>query len=109
MNRKIIKQIYRDQSLVENYDQYCEIYKNSINKNDIFWSDVAKRISWYQKWNKVSDVNFKTADINWYLNGKLNVSYNCIDRHIENGYGDKKAIIWQGDDEDEYFYYSYIL
>jgi len=101
MNKKIIRQNYKDQSLVKNFDEYSKIYQKSIDYNEAFWSDVAERISWYKKWNKVSDVNYKTADINWYIDGKLNVSYNCIDRHIEDGYGDKKAIVWQGNDEDE--------
>jgi len=101
MNKKIIKQNYKDKSLVKNFDEYSKVYQISIEDNDTFWAGVAERISWYKKWNKISDVNYETADINWYLNGKLNVSYNCIDRHIEDGYGEKKAIVWQGNDEDE--------
>ena len=101
MGDKIIKQKYKDVSRVKSFKEYSVNYNESINNNDDFWSKIAERISWYKKWNKVSDVNYETANINWYLGGKLNVSYNCIDRHIKNGFGDKKAIIWQGNDEDQ--------
>ena len=92
---------------VNSIDEYNEIYEESINEPDQFWASVANRIVWYKKWDIVSDVNYKEAKISWYLNGKLNVSYNCLDRHVELGNGDKTAIIWEGNDPSEDKKYTY--
>jgi len=92
-------------------DKYKELYNESIKDPDDFWSKIAKRISWYKPWNKVRNSNFKEAKIKWFENGKLNVSYNCLDRHVESGEGDKTAIIWEGNNpsEDASFTYSELL
>ena len=92
-------------------DKYKELYNDSIKDPDDFWSRIAKRISWYKRWNKVRNFNFKEAKIKWFENGKLNVSYNCLDRHVESGQGDKTAIIWEGNNpsEDKSFTYSELL
>ena len=66
--------------------------------SDSFWEDKANRLHWYKKWNKISDVNYLNADIKWFQGGVLNACYNCLDRNIENGYGDKTAIVWEGND-----------
>ncbi|MDG1848324.1 MAG: acetyl-coenzyme A synthetase N-terminal domain-containing protein, partial [Candidatus Marinimicrobia bacterium] len=96
---------------VNSIDKYNEIYEKSIKDPDQFWASVADRIDWYKRWDKVSDVDYNKAKISWYLNGKLNVSYNCIDRHVESGNGDKTAIIWEGNDpsEDKKYTYSELL
>ena len=80
---------------------YEEEYKRSIDENDIFWSEKAERLDWFKKWEKVSDVDFTIPKIEWFLGAKLNVSYNCIDRHIENGKGDRVAFYWEGNDPSE--------
>ncbi|MDB4859698.1 acetate--CoA ligase [Candidatus Marinimicrobia bacterium] len=92
-------------------EQYSKLYKESINNNEKFWSKVSSRIDWFKNWDKVSDVDYSKAKIKWFKNGKLNVSYNCIDRHIENGYGDDIALIWEGNDilEDKQFTYKELL
>ena len=71
----------------------------------------TRRGFWYKKWEEVSDVDYKKAKINWFINGKLNVSYNCLDRHVNNGNGDKTAIIWEGNNpsEDKKYTYSELL
>tara|TARA_Y100000590_G_scaffold388726_1_gene463293 strand:+ start:1488 stop:3428 length:1941 start_codon:yes stop_codon:yes gene_type:complete len=84
-----------------NKEKYQELYKNSIENNDKFWDEVAQRISWKKKYEKVKEVNYKNkVSINWYLKGELNVCYNCIDRHLQKR-GDKIAIVWEGDDPNE--------
>ena len=84
-----------------NKKKFEELYKKSINDNDIFWDEVAQRISWMKKYEKVKEVNYKDKiSIKWYLKGELNVCYNCIDRHLEKK-GDKTAIIWEGDDPND--------
>ncbi|MAZ61535.1 MAG: acetate--CoA ligase [Candidatus Marinimicrobia bacterium] len=92
-------------------EQYSKLYNESINNNENFWSKVSKRIHWFKNWDKVSDVDYSKAKIKWFENGKLNVSYNCIDRHIENGHGDDIALIWEGNDilEDKQFTYKELL
>ena len=68
---------------------------------DQFWSDKAREfITWDKLWTNVSDVDFATAEIKWFVDAKLNVSKNCLDRHLE--YNSKKiAIIWEGDNPEE--------
>ena len=92
---------------VKSFEKYENIYNESINNSDLFWSQKANRLHWFKQWDKVSDVDFEQAKINWFQGGKLNASYNCIDRHIENGDGDRSAIIWQGNSENDSQKYSY--
>ena len=79
-------------------NDYRKKYANSVLDSDSFWEDKANRLHWYKKWNKISDVNYLNADIKWFQGGVLNACYNCLDRNIENGYGDKTAIVWEGND-----------
>ena len=98
-------------SHVDSLEKYEKIYHDSVSNPDDFWGTIADRLKWYKKWDSVSDVDYKKADIKWFLNGKLNVSYNCLDRHVEEGNGDKTAIIWEGNDpaEDKKYSYSELL
>ena len=98
-------------SHVDSLEKYEKIYHDSVSNPDEFWATIADRLKWYKKWDSVSDVDYKKADIKWFLNGKLNVSYNCLDRHVEEGNGDKTAIIWEGNDpaEDKKYSYSELL
>ncbi|EIJ41173.1 acetate--CoA ligase [Beggiatoa alba B18LD] len=80
-----------------NAEQYKEMYARSVNDSDNFWAEQAdKFVSWFKKWDKVQDWNYHEGKINWFVGGKLNVSYNCLDRHLEKR-GDQVAIIWEGD------------
>ena len=82
-------------------------YKKSIEKSDLFWKDISKRISWYNSFDRVSEIDYLNANIKWFENGKLNASYNCIDRHVENGFGNKIAIKWEGNNPENNKEYSY--
>mgnify|MGYP003321876247 FL=1 len=88
-------------------EDYLDEYTFSVNDSDNFWSKEAERIDWYEKWDKISDVDFTKPQIRWFINGKLNVSYNCLDRHIENGHGDRIAFFWEGNDNSETKSYTY--
>ncbi|MDX9999859.1 MAG: acetate--CoA ligase [Polyangia bacterium] len=67
-----------------------------------FWAEMASEyLTWYKKWDKVLDWDFNTAKIRWFDGGKLNASYNCLDRHVEAGRGDNVALIWEGNGADE--------
>ena len=112
-NDKIFSPVaeWTKESHINSLDQYKKTYKESISNPDEFWSSIAERVHWYKKWEKVSDVDYKKAKINWFINGKLNVSYNCLDRHVNDGNGDKTAIIWEGNNpsEDKKYTYSELL
>ena len=100
-----------DSAHVSSLAKYKYIYDSSVKDPDDFWADIAKRITWYKPWEKVRDFNFKEAKIKWFERGKLNVSYNCLDRHVESGNGDRTAIIWEGNNplEDKRFTYNELL
>lgn len=77
--------------------KYKEMYERSIKDPEGFWAEQAERLVWGKKWDKVKDVSFKKpVHIKWYQGGKLNVSYNCIDRHLDQR-GNKVAMLWEPD------------
>lgn len=81
-------------------NQYQESYKRSISEPDAFWAEQAEKfISWTTKWHTVKRGDFTDLDISWFVGGKLNASYNCLDRHLEKR-KNQTAIIWQGDQPD---------
>ena len=92
---------------VSSITEYQKLYDKSINFPEEFWSEIAKRLHWYQSWNQVSDYDFVNGKIKWFLGGKLNASYNCLDRHVENGFGDNIALIWEGNDPKQSKKYTY--
>lgn len=82
-------------------ETYNKMYEQSINNPDEFWAAQAEKfLSWDKKWNKVQDCNYEEGKISWFEGGILNVSYNCIDRHLDKR-GDQTAFIWQGDNPDD--------
>ncbi|GIR46552.1 MAG: acetyl-coenzyme A synthetase [Alphaproteobacteria bacterium] len=83
-------------------DEYTKMYNESINDSEGFWKKHAKRINWIKNFSKVKDISFDKTDlyIKWFEDGTLNVSANCIDRHLKNN-SDKVALLWQGDNIEE--------
>ena len=104
-------QAFSDRALIGSLDQYRDLYEKSMSDPDTFWSEVADRITWYKKWDTVREFDFVKGNIKWFDGAKLNVSYNCLDRHVEAGHGDQTAIIWEGNnpEEDQKFTYSELL
>ena len=98
-------------SLIGSLEQYRDLYEKSMSDPDTFWSAVADRITWYKKWDTVREFDFVKGNIKWFDGAKLNVSYNCLDRHVEAGHGSQTAIIWEGNnpEEDQAFTYSELL
>jgi acetyl-CoA synthetase len=82
---------------ISSFDQYQEMYRRSIEDSDNFWAEQAERLHWFKKWDTVQNHDFANGKIRWFEGGKLNVSYNCLDRHIEAGLGDKVAYFFEGD------------
>jgi acetyl-CoA synthetase len=78
-------------------EQYKKMYDESVNDPEAFWARQAETLDWFKRWNKVKDTSFNhPVHIKWFEGGELNVSYNCIDRHLEKR-GDKVALIWEAD------------
>ena len=78
---------------IETFDKYLETYAKSIENPSLFWAEKANRFYWYKKWNTVLDWNFKEPNIKWYEGGKLNITENCLDRHLKKK-GEHTAITW---------------
>jgi acetyl-CoA synthetase len=110
---KVFKPNYRDaeKAHIPNMTAYKKIYDKSVKDPDGFWAEQAERLDWIKKWDTVSNNNFTEAKIKWFEGGKLNVSYNCLDRHIEAGFGNQTALIWEGNDPhtDKELSYSEML
>jgi acetyl-CoA synthetase len=89
---------------IKSMAEYKKMYKRSIEDMEGFWAEQAEQIDWYKKWNKVLVEDFKNAKHEWFVGGKLNVSYNCLDRHLKTWRKNKAAIIWEGDIGDSKTY-----
>ena len=90
-----------------NEEQYKTMYQASINDPDAFWAEqAAEFLSWDKPWTKVREYNFTKGEAAWFIGGKLNITYNCIDRHLETR-ANQTAIIWEGDSPDECTNISY--
>ena len=96
---------------VKSFDQYKVEYDLSIIERNAYWAEKAERISWSKKWDSVGEYDYLSGNIKWFEGGKLNVSYNCLDRHVEAGYGGRTALIWEGNNpqEDLHLTYSELL
>ena len=86
---------------ITSYDQYKSDYKRSIESPEQFWGDVAEHFTWKKKWDKVLDWNFAEPKVEWFKGAKLNITENCLDRHLEK-HGEDPAIIWEPNDADEH-------
>ena len=83
---------------IKGMKDYEALYARSVNDPEGFWADMAQSLDWTKKWDKVLEYDFSRPFIKWFVNGKLNVSYNCLDRHLLTWRRNKAAIIWEGDD-----------
>ncbi|MHB8808507.1 MAG: acetate--CoA ligase [Desulfobulbaceae bacterium] len=98
----------RDAAYVKGMDEYRAIYQRSMDDPEGYWAERAEQLTtWDKKWDKVLEWNFSTPDIKWFQGGKLNVSANCLDRHLTDGRRNKAAIIWQGEPEEDVRVYTY--
>lgn len=107
---RIFKPSKKDQrdAHVKSMKEYKEFYKASVENPETFWAQRAEElITWDRKWRTVLKYDFKKPEIQWFIGGMLNVSYNCLDRHLSGATRNKAAIIWQGEGEDEVKVYTY--
>ncbi|TET44188.1 MAG: acetyl-coenzyme A synthetase, partial [Dehalococcoidia bacterium] len=82
---------------IKSLDQYKMLYQHSIAKPEAFWAVAAEQLDWYKKWDKVLVEDFKEGKHQWFVGSKLNVCYNCLDRHLKTWRKNKAALIWEGD------------
>jgi len=82
---------------IKSLEQYREIYNKSIDDPEGFWGEMAEQLAWYRKWDKVLVEDFKEGKHEWFVGGKLNVCFNCLDRHVRTWRRNKAALIWEGD------------
>ncbi|MCS3801833.1 acetate--CoA ligase [Niastella sp. OAS944] len=86
---------------VKSADQYKAAYEKSVNDPEGFWGEVASNFLWRKKWDKVLEWDFKKPTIKWFAGGKLNITENCLDRHLDT-LGNTPAIIWESNDPEEH-------
>lgn len=86
---------------IATYDEYTSAYEKSVADPEAFWGEIASHFTWRKKWDKVLEWNFKEPKIEWFKGGKLNITENCLDRHIST-IGDRPALLWEpnGTEED---------
>lgn len=98
---------FSEKAYIKSMEEYTRIYKRSVEDMEGFWSEMAeKQITWFKKWDKVLEWNFEKPSIKWFIGGRLNASYNCLDRFIHTPTRNKAALIWEGDD-GSYKTYTY--
>jgi acetyl-CoA synthetase len=85
---------------INTFEEYQSAYKHSVEDPEGFWADIASNFHWSKPWDKVLDWEFRTPDIKWFEGGKTNITYNCLDRHLETR-GDQVAILWEPNNPDD--------
>ena len=86
---------------IKSLNDYHEAYKKSIEQPEKFWGAIADNFTWQKKWDKTLEWNFTEPKVEWFKGGKLNITENCIDRHLEKN-GDQTALIWEPNDPKEH-------
>jgi len=92
--------IFKNNLLPKNLQQYEKLYKQSVDHPEVFWTDVAESFIWKNKWSKVVDFDFSKPSFKWFKDAKLNITENCLDRHVE-AHPDKTAIIFEPNDPNQ--------
>ena len=107
IHRYPVSQAAAQRALVDN-QKYLEMYRASVEDNEVFWREHGQRIDWIKPFTQVKDVSYAKDDlhIRWYHDGTLNVCGNCVDRHLADR-ADQVAIIWEGDDPNTQAHITY--
>ena len=98
---------FAEKAHVKSIDEYRKLHTESMEDMEGFWAKHAEAVDWFKKWDKVCEYDFVNANVKWFEGGKLNVSYNCLDRHLGTERENKAAIIWEGEPEEDSHTYSY--
>ena len=78
---------------IDSFSEYKNEYKKSLDNPELFWAEKASTFHWKSKWNQVLNWDFESPIIEWFIGGKLNITENCLDRHLKNN-GERIAIKW---------------
>ncbi|MDP2106822.1 MAG: acetyl-coenzyme A synthetase N-terminal domain-containing protein, partial [Desulfobulbaceae bacterium] len=98
----------KQDACIKSMAEYEAHYKRSMDDPDGYWADRASELlTWDKPWDQVIDADLYKPEVKWFVGGKLNVSTNCLDRHLTNGRRNKAAIIWQGEPEEDVKVYTY--
>src|ERR1041385_3988356 len=87
---------------IKTLEQYRSEYKKSIEDPEGFWAGVANNFQWRRRWDKVLDWNFTEPKVSWFSGAQLNITENCLDRHLAER-GDQPAIVWEPNDPEEHY------
>ncbi|MDH5604097.1 MAG: acetyl-coenzyme A synthetase, partial [Cyclobacteriaceae bacterium] len=85
---------------INSAEKYNTLYNKSVEDPEGFWAEVASDFSWHEQWSKVLSWDFNKPEVKWFEGGKLNITENCIDRHLDKR-GDQTAIIWEPNEPAE--------
>ncbi|MFG0327642.1 MAG: AMP-binding protein, partial [Phycisphaerales bacterium JB037] len=80
---------------ISSLDQYRALHQRSIDDPESFWAEIASELHWFEPWSKV--LEWRAPDAKWFVGGKTNLCYNCVDRQVDNGHADDPAIVWEGE------------
>ncbi|MCX5998745.1 MAG: acetate--CoA ligase [Chloroflexi bacterium] len=95
------------QAYIKSMAQYKKLYQRSMDDPEGFWGELAEQLDWFKKWDKVREYDFVEGNVKWFQGGKINVSYNCLDRHLNTWRKNKAALIWEGEPVGESRVYTY--
>ncbi len=88
-------ELFRRQAHIQSLEDYERIYRESVEQPEKFWGGIANDLHWFRKWDKVLEWNHPWAQ--WFVGGQLNLSYNCLDRHVQTFRKNKAALIWESE------------
>jgi len=97
----------KTKATIKTMEEYRELYQKSVKDPEKFWGELAEELDWKKKWNKVLEWDFSKPEIKWFVGGKLNASYNCLDKHLNTWRRNKVALIWQGEPLEENRSFTY--
>lgn len=86
---------------IKSFEDYQKAWKASVESPEDFWSSIAENFHWYKKWDRVLDWNFKEPSVKWFEGGKMNITHNCIDRHLADK-AHQPALIWEPNDPNDH-------
>src|SRR5579872_2520361 len=96
------------QAHVKSLEEYERIYKQSVEDPEKFWAGIARELHWFKPWDRVLEWNAPWAK--WFVGGQINLSYNCLDRHVQTARKNKAAIVWEAESgEVRTFTYQQLL
>ncbi|HKI85723.1 MAG TPA: AMP-binding protein, partial [Thermoanaerobaculia bacterium] len=101
-----VKPEIADEAKVKSLKEYQRLYEKSLNEPDEFWRHEAERLTWFHPPHSIAHGNFDDVDFSWFSGGRLNLCYNCVDRHLDEN-GEKTAIIWAANDPGQYQHITY--